>query len=162
MIQPEKGHENVYIEYWVTQAGQASGIRQGTSLQLYSGSGLTSGTIYTVRSSTTAKEKLSATESINAYRSALLSRGRLVTEQDLRYACFAEMGHLIDEVDIGTSFVKPHDKATGFQKVLKITLRPSSRATANIDWDYACTQLQLKLTQQSMHIIPIHVSMYKS
>jgi hypothetical protein len=157
MIQPEKGHENVYIEYWVTQADHASSIRQGTSLQQYSGSGLTSGTIYTVRQTTIAKEKLSPTESINAFKSALLSRGRIVTEQDIRYACFAELGHLIQRVDISTSFAKPHDKAHGFQKVLLVEVVPNTVVKTNIDWGYACSQLQLKLTQQSMQVIPIHV-----
>ncbi|MGH2322946.1 hypothetical protein, partial [Enterococcus faecalis] len=75
----------------------------------YSGSGLTSGTMYTVRPTTAAKEKLSATESINAFKSALLSRGRMVTEQDIRYACFAELGNLIERVEISNSFVKPHE-----------------------------------------------------
>ena len=161
MIQPEKGHENVYIEYWVTQADHASGIRQGTSMQQYSGSGLTNGTIYTVRQTTLAKEKLSPTESINAFKSALLSRGRIVTEQDIRYACFAELGHLIERVDVGSSFAKPHEKSHGFQKVMLVELIPSTVVKSNIDWSYACSQLQLKLTQQSMQVIPIHVVMKK-
>jgi hypothetical protein len=160
MIQPQKGHENVYIEYWVTQAALVSGIRQGTSMQLYSGSGLMSGTIYTVRPTTAAKEKLTAVESINTFKSALLSRGRLVTEQDIRYACFAEMGNLIERVDISVSFTKPHEKSEGFQKILLVELIPSAYTTA-VDWDYAGNQLQLKLTQQSMQIIPIHVVVKK-
>lgn len=158
MIQPEKGHENVYIEYWITQASYAGNIRQGTALQQYSGSGLTSGTMYTVRPTTAAKEKLSATESINAFKSALLSRGRMVTEQDIRYACFAELGNLIERVEISNSFVKPHEKSLGFQKVLRVELVPSQSASTSIDWSYACTQLQLKLTQQSMQVIPIVVN----
>jgi hypothetical protein len=160
MIQPQKGHENVYIEYWVTQASQATGIRQGTSMQLYSGSGLVSGSIYTVRPTTAAKEKLSAVESINTFKSALLSRGRLVTEQDIRYACFAELGNLIERVDVTVSFTKPHEKSQGFQKILLVELIPSSYS-ASIDWDYAASQLQLKLTQQSMQVIPIQVEVKK-
>jgi hypothetical protein len=161
MIQPQKGHENVYIEYWVTQASLASGIRQGTSMQLYSGSGLVSGSIYTVRPTTVAKEKLSAVESINTFKSALLSRGRLVTEQDIRYACFAELGNLIERVDITVSFSKPHEKSQGFQKILLVELIPSVYNKTSIDWDYAANQLQLKLTQQSMQVIPIHVTVKK-
>lgn len=158
MIQPQKGHENVYIEYWVTQASLASGIRQGTSMQLYSGSGLVSGSIYTVRTTTVAKEKLSAVESINTFKSALLSRGRLVTEQDIRYACFAELGNLIERVDITVSFSKPHEKSHGFQKILLVELIPSVYNKTPIDWDYAANQLQLKLIQQSMQVIPIYVT----
>lgn len=162
MIQPQKGHENVYIEYWVTQASLASALRQGTSMQLYSGSGLVSGTIYTVRPTTVAKEKLSAVESINTFKSALLSRGRLVTEQDIRYACFAELGNLIERADITVSFTKPHEKSQGFQKILLVELVPSAYNKTQIDWDYAGSQLQLKLTQQSMQIIPIHVVVKKN
>ena len=161
MIQPQKGHENVYIEYWVTQASQASAIRQGTSMQLYSGSGLVTGTIYTLRATTIAKEKLSPVESINTFKSALLSRGRLVTEQDIRYACFAELGNLIERVEITVSFTKPHEKSQGFQKIMLVELIPSTYSKTQIDWDYACTQLQLKLTQQSMQVIPIEVILKK-
>jgi hypothetical protein len=159
MIQPVQGHENVYIEYWVTQASFASGIKQGAPLLLYSGSGLASGSIYMVRTSTAAKEKLSVTESINAFKSALLSRGRLVTEQDIRYACFAELGNLIDQVEVVNSYIKPHEKAQGFQKILLVELSPAPATRASIDWTYACAQLQLKLVQQSMQIIPIQVTL---
>ena len=162
MIEPEKGHENVYIEYWMTQADNASGIRQGTQLQLYSGTGLTSGSIYTVRPSTIAKEKLSPTEAINAFKSALLSRGRIVTEQDIRYACFAELGNLLEQVEVTTSFTKPPEKTSGFQKVLRVELTPSTTVKARIDWSYACSQLQLKLGQQSMQVIPIQVILNKA
>ena len=161
MIEPEKGHENVYIEYWMTQADNASGIRQGTPLQLYSGTGLASGSIYTVRQTTTAKEKLSSTEAINAFKSALLSRGRIVTEQDIRYACFAELGNLVERVEVIHSFTKPLAKTLGFQKILRVELTPSAAVKAPIDWDYACTQLQLKLGQQSMQVIPIQVVIKK-
>jgi hypothetical protein len=161
MIQPQKGHENVYIEYWVTQASEASAIRQGTSMQLYSGSGLVTGTIYTLRPTTAAKEKLSPIESINTFKSALLSRGRLVTEQDIRYACFAELGNLIEKADVTVSFTKPHEKSMGFQKILLVELTPSLYNKTQIDWDYACNQLQLKLSQQSMQVIPIHVTLQK-
>jgi hypothetical protein len=113
-----------------------------------------------VRPTTAAKEKLSAVESINTFKSALLSRGRLVTEQDIRYACFAELGNLIERVDVTVSFTKPHEKSQGFQKILLVELIPSSYS-ASIDWDYAASQLQLKLTQQSMQVIPIQVEVKK-
>lgn len=89
MIQPKKNHESIFIEYWVTQGVAANGLRQGTAMQLYSNSDLKSGSIYTVRPTTPAKEKMSTAESIFAFKSALLSRNRIVTEQDFRYACFA-------------------------------------------------------------------------
>ena len=159
MVQPQQGFENIYIEYWVTQGTEASGIRQGTGLQLYTGSGLVSESVYTMRNTSEAEEKFSATKSIHAFKSALLSRGRIGTEQDIRFACFAELGTSLERLEIKTSFLKSHDKGQGFQKIIAVELVPALAASESMDWDYACSKLELKLRQQSIQIIPIHVSL---
>lgn len=156
LVQPQQGYENVYIEYWVTQGALASGIRQSTALQLYTGSGLVGESIYTVRNSTAAEDKLSAEKAINAFKSALLSRGRIGTEQDIKLACFAELGQSIKSVHVSSSFIKSREKTTGFQKIILVELEPAIAGEA-IDWDYACAKVELKLRQQSIQIIPIHV-----
>ncbi len=157
MVQPQPGYENIYIEYWVSQGLLASGIRQGTALQSYSGSALMSESIYMVRNTSAAEEKLSAAKSINTFKAALLSHGRISTEQDIRYACFAELGDLLEQVNISTTFIKSNKKSLGFEKIILVELVPAVNSMEFTDWELAIEQLQLKLRQHSMQVIPINV-----
>lgn len=160
MIEPQTTHENIYIEYWVNQGIYANGIKQGTSLQQYQNSELKAGAIYTVTNTSNSKESLGPNEAINSFKASLLSRNRIVTEQDFIYACFADLGYLIDDVKVRTSFDSSHEHNEGFRKIILIELVPSSARNLKVDWDYACRQLELKLVQKTMQILPIKVKLY--
>lgn len=67
------------------------------------------------------------------------------------------MGHLIEQVEIKHSFIKNNDTSVGFQKVLQIILVPTKVKSINVDWEYACKYVQLKLEQQSMQVLPLQV-----
>ena len=159
MIEPQKNHENIYIEYWITQGTHANAIKQGTSLIQYQNSELKSGAIYTVRNTSNSKESLAPNEAINSFKASLLSRNRIVTEQDFVYACFADLGYLIEHVKVSTSFDSSHEHEEGFRKVILIELDPTKSRNIQVDWEYACRQLELKLVQKSMQILPIKVKL---
>jgi hypothetical protein len=159
MIEPQKNQENIYIEYWITQGAHANAIKQGTSLIQYQNSELKSGSIYLVRNTTNSKESLSSTEAINSFKSSLLSRNRIVTEQDFIYACFADLGNLIEDVKVSTSYESSHEHTEGFRKIILIELVANKNKNIQVDWEYACRQLELKLIQKTMQILPIKVKM---
>lgn len=162
MIEPQKQHENIYIEYWTTQGMHATNFKQGTSLASYKNSDLKSGSIYFVTNTSASKEAMSTNEAINTFKSSLLSRNRIVTEQDYIYASFAELGHLIEHVKVSTSYESTHDPSKGFIKCILIELTPAANRNIKVDWDYACKTLQLKLEQKSIHILPVEVIVAKA
>ena len=65
---------------------------------------------------------LSADESLDAFKSALLTRERIVTEADLRHFLAAELGANLKQMRLSKQYRPSRHQNGGFEKVLRVDI----------------------------------------
>lgn len=112
----------MFIKYCSTNGQEANNIKAGTRLHPYNGSSIISNSIFLVSPTWGGRDKLSTTESVLAYKSALLSKDRLITTEDIKAFCFYQLGHKLKNVSIQKSMMINPDEQQGYMKTIDIVL----------------------------------------
>ncbi|MHA4737507.1 type VI secretion system baseplate subunit TssF [Dyadobacter sp. MSC1_007] len=157
VIRGQKTPDVLFISYWSTLSEQANGLQAGTRLQPYSASAISGTDISLLTRSIGGKAKPDEMEYVNQLRKNLVTRNRLVTLEDIKAFCTAELGDRLRQVQVKPHFIPGKMAGQGFVRCLQIGLTPSLRTTDNADWARECELLQLKITKFSTGMYPIQV-----
>ncbi len=88
LINPIAEGDTVFTQFWTCNGETGNGIRSGTKMELYEGSVLKREGIVLMTTTTGGTNKLKNTETLPAYKSVLISRGRIVTQEDIKAFCY--------------------------------------------------------------------------
>lgn len=157
VIRGQKTPDVLFISYWSTLSEQANGLPAGTRLQPYSASAINGTDISLLTRSIGGKAKPDELEYVNQLRKNLVTRNRLVTLEDIKAFCTAELGDRLRQVQVKPHFMPGKMAGQGFVRCLQIGLTPSLRTTDNADWARECELLQLKIAKFSTGMYPIQV-----
>lgn len=148
----------VRIEYWTCIGSEANGIPARASLQCTSRekSKFTKGSMELLSLTQGGRDPLNNVEQLYAMKQALLSRGRIVTREDIKAFCMAELGELITGVDIRTGVGVDERFDEGMTRILEVEVFPH-RDSLHEDWTGRCRQIQNELEMKSSSSIPIRV-----
>jgi hypothetical protein len=151
--------ETVYIEFWTTNGTMANNIKPGTSLVVFSGSDFRQETIKFITSTKGGREKMDTEDGLNAYRSALLSKDRVVTAEDIKALCYEHFGKMIENVAVTKGLSVGITADTGLTRTIDITvsLLKQSTALTQEDLTFLKEDLKIKLEEKSMNILPYRV-----
>ncbi len=156
LLKSRPGNDTLFIEFWTTNGEFGNKIKSGESLYVYEGSGLWPDSIMLVSNTVGGRERMDTEERVNAYRKALLSHGRVVTNEDIKALCFEHMGKLLDSVDIRKGLQTGQSTDSGFIQTLDITLNLKKQVD-DIDIEelkFLKKDLLIKLEEQSVSILP--------
>ena len=148
--------EDVWVEFWTTQGTQANQLTTGKKVTPQTNTNVKRESLVLISSSTGGKEPMNETEKLHAYKHTLLTRNRVVTEEDIKSACFAELGERLEKVEIKKGFVKDLSSKKGFVSTLDVVLTPA-REFRTINWQSACQELQAHLERKKMFLTGIQV-----
>jgi hypothetical protein len=157
VIRGDKTLDVLFISYWSTLAEQANGIPAGTRLQSYAASGVSGADIIMLTQSSDGKARPDETDYVNQLRKNIITRNRLVTLEDVRAFCAAELGDRLGKVQVKPHFMPGKMPGQGFVRCLQIGLTPATTTRAREDWARECETLQLKVTRLSTGMYPIQV-----
>jgi len=157
VIRGDKNPDVLFISYWSTLAEQANGIPAGTRLQSYAASGVSGGDIVMLTRSSDGKARPDETDYVNQLRKNIVTRNRLVTLEDVRAFCAAELGDRLRKVQVKPHFMPGKMPGQGFVRCLQIGLTPAATARTGEDWARECETLQLKVTRLSTGMYPIQI-----
>lgn len=157
VVRGDKNPDVLFISYWSTLAEQANGIPAGTRLQSYAASGVSGGDIVMLTRSSDGKARPDETEYVNQLRKNIVTRNRLVTLEDFRAFCAAELGDRLRKVQVKPHFMPGKMPGQGFVRCLQISLTPAATTRAGEDWARECETLQLKVSRLSTGMYPIQV-----
>ena len=156
---PEKDAENAELKYWVTDGALANGLDSRALLTQESkikfmNSGLCFQT--TTKQGTIHKNEQ---DLINSLRYGLLSRNRIVTQEDVRSYIFCKLGSSITDIDIRDGVAISPDVRKGIVRTTEIRIKVKQRKENEPD-DFSATArfLEKELTKRSMSKIPYKVS----
>ena len=159
VIRADKNPDVLFISYWSTLAEQANGIPAGTRLQSYAASGVSGTDIIMLTRSSGGRAKPDESDYVNQLRKNIVTRNRLVTLEDVRAFCAAELGDRLRKVQVKPHFIPGKMPSQGFVRCLQIGLTPASSVRSSEDWPRECEMLQLKIGRLSNGMYPIQVVM---
>lgn len=150
IVEPYNPEDNIQVKYWVTHGEEANYIRTGTEFRCQNSPDIAGQGIILLSETTGGREQLQAGERLEACRYAFGSHDRLVTQEDIRNFCKAELGKKIKEVTfIKGLAVSPHPKQ-GYIRTLDIHLVPHRYSDfSKAEWDHIAHSLFIKIQNLS-------------
>lgn len=150
----------VRVEYWTSIGSDANGIPAKAKLSCR---GKASGDIESVGAELiTATEggamPLDTTGQLDAMKATLLSRGRIVTREDVKVFCKEQFRDRLANVTVSDGVGTDPRYDFGMTRRLEVRIIPSPSAQ-NEDWESNCYQLQCLLEEMSASNVPIFVAL---
>ena len=150
----------VRVEYWTSLGDLANGLATKSKLICDSKhkSSLEKNYLTLVTSTVDGKAPLNSTQQLSAMKSALLSRGRIVTREDVKVFCKTFLNEKLEEVKIKDGVGTDPRFDFGMTRILEVRLKPAPQSIKE-DWEGICRQVQQLLEQKSTSSIPIKVGL---
>ncbi|MEJ1239303.1 hypothetical protein WBG78_14295 [Chryseolinea sp. T2] len=139
--------EDVWIEYWSTLGEVGNKISAGKKVALASGATVKRESAILMTATSGGRAAMTDGEKLHAYKYTLLTRSRVVTEEDLRTACFMQLGQKISNVIVRKGVRKNFEAKKGYVKTIDVVLVPAS-GFEQINWDEVCVEMQAFLDQR--------------
>jgi hypothetical protein len=152
---------NLTIGYWSTAGEPGNGIKAGTPLQTYSSGNFNQTQCSLITTTIGGRNRLSASESITAYKSALLSRNRLISMEDIKLFCKLQLGNTAKHIEVKKGVMVPRQVSQGFTRTIDVTIKLNRKdfmeAQEKNQLQYWKDSLVLKLTDKSAALTPFRV-----
>ncbi len=152
---------NITITFWSTCGEQGNDIKAGTALQAYRTNSLFNANCTLVTTTMGGRERLSASESITAYKSALLSRDRLISMEDIKIFCRLQLGNTAQHIEVTKGVMVPRQVSQGFTRTIDVTVKLNRKdymdAQEKNQIQYWKESLALKLSNKSAGLTPFRV-----
>lgn len=147
-------YSRIHVKYWTSAGDMANNIRQGSKLKLVKGIDLDEKSIALVTSTSGGKSNLTAEEKLTTLKRGLLSRGKIVTVEDIKLLCLELFGSALREVSIVKGVALMHDPEKGFERTLDIRLTLNEGAE---EMSQKCEELKFRLEKDSMNLLPFRI-----
>jgi Type VI secretion system, TssF len=125
LIIPDKektGTSNIYVKYWATNGGDGNHIKAGSSLFLYKSADVQGNSVKLVTSTMGGRNSLSNQDKVLAYKTALLSKEKLVTAEDIASFCRLRMALRDAAIEVKQGYMVQDNTKGGFRKTLDVVI----------------------------------------
>lgn len=157
-IAPYNKKETLLVSYWTTDGQEANQIKAGTQLHSYQGNDLKHNGGLFLTTTFEGKNNLEMEERLYAYRRALLSRGRIVTKEDIRALCLEIGGNKVKDILVKKGYTKTIEENKGLVPCIKVCLIANEEVpTEFIEWESIRINIMSILEQQSLNVFPYEV-----
>lgn len=155
-----KSEASYNISYWNTQAEEANHIRPGALFVTdQPGAIMCERSAVMITTSVGGRRCLSFQDKILEFRTALLSRGRIVTPADIKEAAMKHFKDFITDVKVQKGTRKEHALKEGFSRTIDVHLfrNTSIKEIHEDEWKYLCESFFLELKNNSVHMLPYRI-----
>ena len=145
--------EDVWLEYWTTTGTFGNNIPMGTACL---NTNFDNKNLKLLTSTTGGKNPPDQVEKISQFKNELLTRNRIVTREDIKVACFAELGNEIKKVEISIRPVLSNSRNVGFNNCIHVNLHFKDGKSV-IEKENLVNHIEKTLQQKSSCIYKYHV-----
>ncbi len=153
--------KNMFIRYWSTAGAEANHIKAGESITQYKGSIFEKSQALLLSTSIGGHNKSDAMESVLAFKSALLSRDRLITQEDIKAFCHFQLGARVNKIDIEKGVMIHPDQQKGFMKTIDVLIDINRKEyedmMENGEVNFWIESLKLLLEEKSVALLPYRI-----
>lgn len=160
ILETDKYESNVHIQYWTANGNFANNIPKDTPLDLDSGIVFQKNSIVLATRTYGGVNKLKAKERLKAYKKAVLSRGRVVTAEDIKVVCYEHLGEQVAQIVIKNGVQVSTELYKGLVRTIDIHIQPAVKSDFNKqEWQMATDELKLMLEDMSTFVYPFRIKM---
>lgn len=149
LVNPRTEGENVFVEFWTTNGEAGNGIKSGSKLQSYRSSEIQAESLLFMNNTFGGADKLKGKEILNAYKNTLLTRGRVVTVEDIKSFCSSYFNGKARSIEVSRGVTISHLPNEGLISTIDISIVPLDVSTNEAEWNDLLTDLRVKLVQCS-------------
>lgn len=151
-------YERATVQYWTTSGEMANNIRPNSRLLVHQGPDIDYNSVILVTGTSGGRQKLSKEDKLNRLRRMLLSKGRVVTKEDIKALCFEHFGVLLENVEIKRGAHLDPSQGKGPVRSLDIYLIMSrqNKLTEN-EVGQKIDELKIRLSMESLNLLPFRI-----
>jgi hypothetical protein len=164
LVLPDKektGTSNIYVRYWITNGAEGNQVKAGTPLSLYKGADLQSNSILLLTGTAGGRDSLGPGDKVLAYKTALLSKEKLVTAADIASFCRLRLALKDAAVDVTKGYMVHEGSRSGFSKTIDVTVTLSAAGMNTLKQtgpvDFWQQDLALAIENHSNFFMPLRV-----
>ncbi|WP_394749146.1 hypothetical protein [Spongiimicrobium salis] len=150
--------ETVFASYWTTAGKRANKINPYVRLHQYTGTAFVPNSIALITGTTGGKDEPAPSEKIYAYREHVLSKGRIVTRQDIIQYCYNIYKNSITKVVIERGTMVALEHGVGYTPTTDIYVHKNAAAKYDeADWDHLKKEVLIGLKAKSANVLPFRI-----
>jgi len=149
-VKPFEENENIFVDFWTTNGELANNIRSGTRMELYAGNDINRNGLSLLTNTNGGSAKLKSSQLLYAYKNALLSRDRIVTQQDILNTCIHVWSKRLDSVDVRKGVMESVLPEEGLVRTTDVFLKINKEQVHEEEVESLKHELLLKLNQNSI------------
>ena len=159
IVKPKTAMENLFVEFWGTNGDFGNSIRAGVKLIPFSGYDVRSESVFLMTNTNGGRDNLSNSETLQAFRKALMSRGRVVTPNDIKLLVQQELGNRIRDVQVRKGIELSLNRKEGFIRNVEVVITPAASENSSHDqWEVIGSSIAAILNYETSGFYPIKVS----
>ncbi|MDD4109374.1 MAG: hypothetical protein PHH93_11715, partial [Prolixibacteraceae bacterium] len=158
ILESSSEYDKINVQFWTVAGEPANNIRPGSRLSVYRGVDIDDNSITLLTQTVGGRHKLSRDEMLNILRRSLLSKGRVVTREDIKALCFEIFGNQLQSSEIKKGVSMVHSQGKGMTRTLDIYLylKDGSDA-ASYDIRHKTENLKTCLKRDSVNLLPYRI-----
>ena len=158
IVESKAEYDKISVEFWSVAGEYANNIRPGTKLNVYKGSDIDDKSLALVTQSAGGRQKLSKEDKLNKLRRALLSKGRIVTAEDIKALCFEIFGSYLKTAEVKKGVQVESLPGRGLSRTLDVVLFLNRKDDLPEEelWHKSET-LKTRLMQDSVNLLPYRI-----
>ncbi len=148
----------VYADYWTTTGEKGNKINPYSKLFQYSGTAFKPNSLTFITGSIGGQDEPSPSEKIYAYRAHTLSRGRIITRQDIIHHCYAVFKSTIAHVRVEKGVMVSQSSAVGYTPTTDIFVTQKKGTDyTETDWEHLKKELLIGIETRSANVLPYRI-----
>jgi hypothetical protein len=158
IVESKAEYDKISVDFWSIAGENANNIRPGTKLSVYKGSDINDKSLSLVTQSAGGRQKLSKEDMLNKLRRTLLSKGRIVTAEDIKALCFEIFGSHLKAAEVKKGVQVESLPGRGLGRTLDVILFLNHKEDLPDEelWHKSET-LKTRLIQDSVNLLPYRI-----
>ena len=149
---------NVFVNYWTTAGQRANKINPFVKLTAVSGTAFQTDSMILITGTLGGKDEPSPSEKIYAYREQVLSKGRIITRQDIVQHCYGIYKSSITRVSVEKGVMVSQAQGVGYTPTTDIYITKNEEIEySDDDWSHLKKELMISLRVRSANVLPFRV-----
>jgi hypothetical protein len=165
ILKPFKYHSKIYINFWTTAAEEANIIRPGKGdesekqCEIFYGPEIKPDSVKLITTTGGGKKKPTEDEHLDTVRKLILTRGRIVTIEDIKAFCYEQFSSNKITVDVKKSVGQSKTPGHGLVRTIEIMIKFQDKNNFREDeLIFLKEELLLKLEQNSQNVMPFVIT----
>ncbi len=158
VVESDAHYDKINVQFWSVAGELANNFRPGTRLTSYRGIDLDDGSLTFFTQSAGGRQKLSKEDKLNTFRRALLSKGRIVTAEDIKALCFEIFGSALKQAEVKKGVESGYTPEKGMTRTLDVHLHLNeAHGLSDDELRNKTGSLKTRLKQESINLLPYRV-----